>query len=69
MDNELNMSCQFPEDIQLFQWYSLNRTIQMLITNNDIELINEQQKETNQRFHCVQSIDSFNYRIRSFTNW
>jgi hypothetical protein len=69
MDNELNISCIFPEDIQQYQWYSLNRTIEMLITSHDIDLINNQEKEINQRFHCLQSIDSFNYRIRSFTNW
>lgn len=41
----------------------------MLITNNDIELINSETKENLQRFHCLQSIDSNNYRIRSFKNW
>jgi len=69
MDNELNMSCIFPDEFQQYQWYSLNGTIQMLITNNDIELINHEEKENNKRFHCLQSIDLLNYRIRSFTDW
>jgi hypothetical protein len=64
-----NESCIFPEEFQQHEWYSLNRTIQMIITNNDIELINHQEKGNNKRFHCIQSINSFNYRIRSFTNW
>jgi hypothetical protein len=69
MDNESNMSCIFPDEFQQYEWYSLNRTIQMLITNNDIEFINHQEKENNKRFHCLKSIDLLNYRIRSFTNW
>ncbi len=69
MNNELNISCLFPDEIQQYEWYSLNQTIEMLITNNDIEFLNHQEKENNQRFHCLQSIGSLNYRIRSFTNW
>ena len=63
-DNELNMfSCLFPDDIQQYEWYSLNRTIQMLIKTNDIEFFNYQKNEINKRIHCLQSIDLFNYRI------
>jgi len=69
MDNQSNISCIFPDEFQQHEWYSLNHTIQMLIKTNDIEFYNHQQKENNKRFHCLQSIDLLNYRIRSFTNW
>lgn len=65
---DTNNSCTFPNDIQQYQWYSLNRTIQMLINNENIELINLKTNEKYQRFHCLQTIDSTNYRIRTFTN-
>ena len=69
MSNESNLSCVYPSEIQQYQWYSLNRTIKMIINNNDIELINFQDKQNNKRFHCLQSIKSSYYRIRSYTNW
>lgn len=69
MGNESNMSCTFPDEYQQYEWYSLNRTTQMIVRNNDIELINLEKNEHNQRFHCLQSINSSYFRIRTFTNW
>ena len=66
LDQEKNMSCIFPNDLQDYQWYSLNHTIEMFITNDNIEFRNSQIKK---RFHCLQELDSSNYRIRAFTNW
>ncbi|CAF2522822.1 unnamed protein product [Rotaria sp. Silwood2] len=68
MVNESNISCIYPEEFQPYEWYSLNRTIQMFIRNNDIELNHIEQNEYNKRFHCLQSINSSYYRIRIFTN-
>jgi len=69
MGNESNISCIFPDEFQQYQWYSLNGTIEMILKSTDIELINAQEKRIHQRFHCLQSMNSFNYRIQSFTNW
>ncbi|CAF1217230.1 unnamed protein product [Adineta steineri] len=67
--NESNISsCIFPEEFQDYEWYSLNRTIQMIIKSTDIELINLKNKGNNKRFHCLQSINSLKYQIQSFTN-
>lgn len=69
LGNESNISCIFPDEFQQYEWYSLNQTIQMFIKNNDIELINSKQSHHNQRFHCLQLINSTDYRIRMFINW
>ena len=69
MDVESNLSCVFPKELQQFQWYSLNHSIEMLINNHDIEFIHSQSKDDKQRYHCLQSINAFNYRIRTFHNW
>lgn len=68
MINESNQFCSFPNEFQLSEWYSINRTIRMIMKNNDIELIG-----INKRFQCQEVINSEKsisiYRIRSFTNW
>ncbi|CAF1149498.1 unnamed protein product [Adineta steineri] len=67
--NESNISsCIFPEEFQDYEWYSLNRTIQMIIKSTDIELINLKNKGNNKRFHCLQSMNSLKYQVQSFTN-
>ncbi|UJR26532.1 hypothetical protein I4U23_007855 [Adineta vaga] len=67
-ENESNRSCIFPKELQHSAWYSLNRSIQMVIKNTDIELFNLEKNGYNQRFHCLEDLHLFNYRIRSFTN-
>jgi len=63
-----HQSCLFPNEFQYYEWYSINRTIQMIIKNNNIELIG-----LNKRFNCYKIISSDKsmsiYRIRTFTNW
>jgi hypothetical protein len=64
----LSQSCTFSNELQFYEWYSINRTIRMKITNNNIELIG-----LNKRFYCQQMISSEKstriYRIRTYTNW
>ncbi|UJR22541.1 hypothetical protein I4U23_025590 [Adineta vaga] len=59
--------CTFPKRFQSYEWYSINRTIKMIIKLNNIEF-----NGIDQRFHCQQIIHSeklvTTYRIRSFTN-
>lgn len=66
---ESNTSCVFPKEFQDYQWYSLNQSIEMIITNHDIQFIHSHSKDDKQRYHCLQSFDAFNYRIRTFRNW
>lgn len=68
-DQQSNHSCTFPKDLQQSPWYSLNQTIRMFVNEGDINLINTANDDDKQRFHCLQSIDAFNYRIRTFRNW
>jgi len=68
MINESNQLCIFPKEFQSYEWYSINRTIRMIIKTNDIEFIG-----INKRFHCQEIINLEKsisiYRIRSITNW
>ncbi|CAF1443879.1 unnamed protein product, partial [Adineta ricciae] len=67
-ENESNRTCTFPEEFQQSNWYSLNRSIQMIIKHTDIELVNFKDSGSNQRFHCLQTRHRSDYRIRSFNN-
>ncbi len=64
----VNESCIFPIEFQSYEWYSINQTIRLTITNNNIEL-----NGINKRYHCQKMISSEKpisiYRIRTFTNW
>jgi hypothetical protein len=63
-----NQSCVFSNEFQSYEWVSINQTIRMMITDNNIEFIG-----INKRFHCEKIINSEKsisiYRIRTFTNW
>ncbi|CAF2698230.1 unnamed protein product [Rotaria sp. Silwood2] len=65
--NESTPYCIFSNKFQSHEWYSINGTIQMIIKNTDIELI-----EINKRFYCYEMISSEKtisiYRIQTFTN-
>ncbi|CAF1441776.1 unnamed protein product, partial [Adineta ricciae] len=67
-ENESNRTCTFPEEFQQSNWYSLNRSMQMIIKHTDIELVNFKDNGSNQRFHCLQTRHRSDYRIRSFNN-
>ena len=64
----INQSCRFPLEFQSDEWYSINHTVRMLITPNNIELIGK-----NKRLHCQQIITAENsihlYRVQTYTHW
>ncbi|CAF3761022.1 unnamed protein product [Adineta steineri] len=66
-NDPMNHDCIFPKEFQSYEWYSINRTIRMIIKNYDIEFIG-----INKRFHCQEVIHSEKsisiYRIRTLTN-
>ncbi|CAF1046948.1 unnamed protein product [Adineta ricciae] len=66
-NHSINDECSFPKQFQSHQWFSIDRTIRMIIKTHNIEFLG-----TDHRFHCQRMIHSEKsfaiYSIRSFTN-
>lgn len=62
-------SCRFPSKYQSMIWFSLNRSIEMTINDQNIEI-----KTLNKRFSCQKFVDSDRvknsvYQVETYTNW